>query len=217
MPGKHVHFSSEVSKIPPTPSPSYSSTSLPSSYGPVTPPPNQYIPSQLYSPDASAAQINPVLDLSNTGYPHLLFDVSLPVANVRPSNPSLPPNTLGEYATSPPLPSLIITHPQLMSSKIIVTPATGRYVLVSDVLQKIYSYLRSDENVASDYNVLPPDMQGRVQAAYMSRYRRIPDASSRQLEKSKLLKRVDFLTGFTKFMGLSKTVKGSNVWQLNVS
>jgi hypothetical protein len=56
-----------------------------------------------------------------------------------------------------------------------------------------------------------------VDKAYYRRCGCIEDPDSRQLEESKGVKRVDFLMGRNRFLGLSGTLKGPDIWELNVS
>ncbi|KAJ7293885.1 hypothetical protein C8J57DRAFT_1270279 [Mycena rebaudengoi] len=210
MPGKHVHFSTDVN-FPSTPSPTYSSSSLPSSYGPWTPPAfTPYLPT-----NGGIPAMHPVLCPAST--PHLVFDVTLPAENVKP-NPSYPlsPNILLADATSPPLPSIVLTLPQLPRWPIIIKPSEGKSVRVMDVIHGIYTSLRLGA-AAADFQALPPHIQSLVTGAFVRRYTRMPDGTSAKLEKSKGLKRVDFLGAGVKFVGLSKSMEGPNVWQLHLS
>ncbi|KAJ6627002.1 hypothetical protein B0H10DRAFT_1780465 [Mycena sp. CBHHK59/15] len=212
MPGKHVHFSEDVS-FPPTPSPTFSSNSLPSSYGPLTPPPfnsNQYLPAN------GVPMIHPTLAPA-TPMPYLLFDVTLPAENVKPSpNARLSQGIIFEAATSPPLPSILVVHPQIPRWPIIITPSEGKYVRVCDVLAGIYKSLRTSAGEA-DFQALPASAQAEVTAAFKRRFQRMPDPASMKLENKKGLKWVDFLGSAVRFVGLSKAAEGPNVWQLHLS
>ncbi|KAJ7767515.1 hypothetical protein DFH07DRAFT_808771 [Mycena maculata] len=205
MPGKHVHFSEDV-HFPPTPSPSYTVTSLPSSYGPVTPPQNTYLPM------TGMPAIHPVLEFTGCA-PPLSFDVTLPVQNVKPSTNIFSPNILYENATAPAVASLVITHPRLLWD-ITIRPSEGKCVRVCDVLSGIYTSLRQQAS-GTDYESLPSHTaKSEVTAAFARRWMRIPDPAAKSVEKSKGLKRVDFLGSTVTFGGLSRSQSGPNYWNL---
>ncbi|KAJ7226088.1 hypothetical protein GGX14DRAFT_642808 [Mycena pura] len=214
MPGipKHVRFSDNVVS---TPSPAFSLASLPSSYGPLTPPQAAF---NAYLPMTGVAAVNPVLTFAGPmAPPHLSFDVTLPAANVRPSkrNMNMDSSILLQPATNPPLPMLILTHPRLRTWKIQITPAEGGgYVRVIDVLEGIYASLRQ-QATAADYESLPSrDAQRDVTGAFTRRWSLMPDAAGRSLEKAKGLKRVDFLGSTFMFAGLVQSQQGPNYWDL---
>ncbi|KAJ7922936.1 hypothetical protein B0H13DRAFT_1194682 [Mycena leptocephala] len=207
MPGKHVHFSEDV-VFPPTPSPSYSVTSLPSSYGPFTPPQNAF---NAYLPSATGVALHCVL--ASGPNPYLFFDVTLPHQNVK-LNPNIPSRVLYEPATTPPLPSLVILNSDLRW-RITIQPMEGKFVRVIDVLSGIYTSLRQ-QATSSDFEALPPIAQRAVTAAFTHRWTRIPDHSAKAVERSKGLKRVDFLGGKVTFAGLSPSQMG-NCWTLTVT
>ncbi|KAJ7651988.1 hypothetical protein DFH06DRAFT_1331207 [Mycena polygramma] len=203
MPGKHVHFSEDV-VFPPTPSPSYSVSSLPSSYGPYTPPQNNaYLPGAAFT-------THPVLGWAGPT-PYLSFDVTLPHGNVQPTK-NIPPSVLHEQATSPPLSSLVLVHPSL-PWQIAVHATRGRAVTVSDVLSGIYTSLRQQAS-AAEYGSLTPVRQKEVTAAYTRRWTRMPNPSGQAVEKAKGLKRVDFLGPTVAFAGISQSQMGPNCWNL---
>ncbi|KAJ6569582.1 hypothetical protein B0H19DRAFT_1136126, partial [Mycena capillaripes] len=187
----------------------YSVTSLPSSYGPYTPPQNTF---NAYLPAAGVA-IHPVLSFAGPT-PYLFFDVTLPHQNVKPST-QLSPSVLYEAATTPSLPSLVLVHPRLRW-QIAIQPSEGKYVRVVDVLSGIYTSLRQ-QATASDFEALPRSAQSEITAAFSRRFSRMPDPSGKAVEKSKGLKRVDFLGSSITFAGLSKSQMGHNCWDLLLS
>jgi len=70
----------------------------------------------------------------------------------------------------------------------------------------------------AEYGSLPSqDAILDVNTAYYRRCGRIEDFDSRRLEEGKGVKRVDFLMGRNRFLGLSGTLKGPDIWELNVS
>ncbi|KAL0956229.1 hypothetical protein HGRIS_002385 [Hohenbuehelia grisea] len=214
MPGKHVHF-----EFPATPSPTYSSSSLPSSYGPMTPPPiSQFGSSASYKSTiplpAVPTQVHPALGFSSA--PLLNWDTSCLPTTASPYHSSLSPTILGESAFNPCLPYVTIISAYL-PWKITVKPTSGKYVRVMDVLDAIYRGLRLNVS-GPEFEALPSmEAKKRVNAAYHRRCARIADAAARSVEQGKGVKRIDFLAEHNKFMGLSSTPYGPQTWTLNVS
>ncbi|KAJ6519271.1 hypothetical protein C8R45DRAFT_16633 [Mycena sanguinolenta] len=215
MPGKHVRFTDD-DVVFPTPSPTFSATSsLPSSYGgPMTPPngPNLYMPLNMGVP----AAIHPVLEFTQGTIPPLFFDVTLPAENVKPSTNNIPQQVLGIPATNQQLSTLVLVHPRLGKWRINVQPAGGKVVLVQDVLNAIYTSLRQQASGA-DFESLPPAAQIEVTAAFTRRWTRMPTPQTQKIEKSKGLKRVDFLGSTVTFAGLLRSQFGPNCWELMLS
>ncbi|PFH49078.1 hypothetical protein AMATHDRAFT_5224 [Amanita thiersii Skay4041] len=124
---------------------------------------------------------------------------------------------LAEPATSPPVQSMTIVSPHLLW-KIRVAPrsTSKRFITVADVLNAIYENLRTNITGA-EFAALPTEKDmARATSAYKQRYRRQRDSRAYEEEKKKGMKRVDFLMGFTRFMGISYAGLGSNYWMLNV-
>lgn len=234
MPGKHVRFSShKFVKLftPPTPSPCYSQSTLPSEDSPITPPSMLApLPGPKYSkygyqkpstslppPAPRPIRINPLLALA---YPSQInYDLTRHPVSLTHTARQHPPSAraLSESAVTPPMPYLTLVTP-LLPWRVSVTPQrNGVYVTVYDVLSCLYTSLRT--NVAgSEYHALQSDTERRrVGASYEARYRRIRDAREYRYEKTQGLKRVDFLMGRVRFEGLSKSSQGPDVWVINVS
>ncbi|KAF7320138.1 hypothetical protein MKEN_00798300 [Mycena kentingensis (nom. inval.)] len=194
-----------------TPSPSYSVSSLPSSSGPMTPP-------FQYQPMVAAPHPHLVLQPTGHNTPNLLYNVSLPAANVVPSkiNAHMPQSVMLESATSPALSSVRIVHPRLGTKwAIVVTPASGNFVRVADVLEGIYASLRQNASSA-DYDCLPEHAKKEVTAAFQRRYHQMPDPTMQQMEKHKGLKRVDFLGATVAFHGLVPSTAVPGAFELCV-
>ena len=209
MPGKHVHFASDA--FPDTPSPTFSSTSLPSSGGPRTP------VSAAGSTIAGhvLASIHPLLRVTQPS-PMLKYDVSQPPSTIKPSVLTIPPHVLSELATTPPMPSMVIRCPHLPWT-ITILPTNTKYVTVRDVFDGIYRSLRHAV-LEAEFQCLPSaEAKYSVNNAYTRRYKRLDDPQVRELEKSKGVKRVDFLGERTLFTGLSSTMEGPHVWFLSLS
>ncbi|KAF8879373.1 hypothetical protein BD779DRAFT_1612904 [Infundibulicybe gibba] len=229
---KHVHFAPTnilYSPIPPTPSPLSSSSSLPSETSDVsTPPPVHYTQSRYpHSPYPLSSEIKPETFLTNMQIHYILafspyskplvdYDISFHPSSVEEQ---FPPDSLSEPATNPSLPSLLITCPhfQWQIQVLPSSPQPGSFVTVSDVLNTLYTALRLAVH-PMEYGSLPSGEATRdVDAAYYRRCGRISEPRARQIEENKGVKRVDFLAGKTRFLGLAWTMKGPDIWELNVS
>jgi hypothetical protein len=208
MPGKHVHFASDG---PNTPSPTFSSTSLPSSGGPQT-------PVSAAGPRIAGyalASIHPLLGITQPS-PMMKYDVSQPPSTIKPNVLTISPHALNELATTPPIPSMIIRCPHLPWT-ITILPTNSKYVTVRDVFDGIYRSLRHAV-LEAEFQCLPSaEAKYSVNNAYNRRYKRIVDPKVREIEKIKGLKRVDFLGERTLFTGLSSTMEGPHVWFLSMS
>ncbi|KAF9268424.1 hypothetical protein L218DRAFT_853818 [Marasmius fiardii PR-910] len=163
--------------------------------------------------------------------PAIHYDLSLPFSIIEqsPSN-----SVMAEPATEPPVSSLRITCPMMKWTITVIPPPSiispsvlqpsvrrspVRYVTVLDVLMA----LLRDMNIpvtSSEYQALPsPDTTTKVNQAYFHRCRSIPDPASRRVEEARGVKRVDFLMGRNKFLGLSSRTSmrnGETIWELNV-
>jgi len=204
MPGKHVHFASDA--FPDTPSSTYSSLSPPSSAGPRTP---------VSAAGFVLARVHPVLATTQPA-PMLHYDVSYPPSTITPNVPTVAPHVFNELATTPPVPSMVIRCPHLPWT-ITILPTNTKHVTVRDVFDGIYRSLRLMA-LKAEFDCLPsPEAKHRVNNAYVRRYKRIDDSETRQHEKAKGLKRVDFLGEHTIFTGLSSTMEGPHVWLLSMS
>ncbi|KIK54932.1 hypothetical protein GYMLUDRAFT_176439 [Collybiopsis luxurians FD-317 M1] len=178
------------------------------------------IPSSLLEP---FMRIHYVLAFSPYQLPPLTYDLS---AHPSVVSSYLSADILSEPATNPPVSSLTITCPHL-SWEFPIAPMTrssrkGNYVSILDVLHALYRGLRTTVHPV-EYEAIPsPEIVNNVNEAYFSRCESISDAKARQEEQAKGVKRVDFLMGRNRFLGLSATKAsrnggGSMVWELNVS
>jgi len=224
MPSKHVRFSrtTTVHSLP-SPSPAFSVSTLPSSAGPLTPP---SAPTMLPGPTPYTISLpaGPAPKYLGSMRPHALLalppSINYDVGN-HPSTASvqhlpLSMRSLSEPATRPPLPSLTIVMSRLPWS-VYVTPSHGTFVSVSDVLSAIYRTLRV-QITQSEFHSLPsPTDARRVSQTYEQRYKRLRGTVAYAEEKRGGVRRIDFLMGCTRFIGLSMTRQGPDVWCLNVS
>ncbi|CAA7261295.1 unnamed protein product [Cyclocybe aegerita] len=218
-------------------SPALSVSSLPSSSSPdLRTPPNEededyqpavyprtpYTTHQDLFPDlaipvpvSKPIQIHFLLAFSPFSEPAVNYDLSLPPTIV---DGQYPPSAFAESATSPPLPSLLITHPLLKYCLEVVPAASvaGSYVSVMDVLNSLYKELRLPIHPVEYAELTDVEVRHAVDAAYYSRCGRIRDVEARIKEERKGIKKVDLLMGRTRFMGLSGTMNGPETWELNV-
>ncbi|KAH7887214.1 hypothetical protein F5I97DRAFT_1119575 [Phlebopus sp. FC_14] len=219
MPGKHVRFDDEVvffSPQPPTPSPTLTESSLPSSAGPYTPP-QQYLPPPPPLPIGPVA-IHPLLAFHPYVAP-TLYDVTLPphtlAANARSSPTTLPPHILDEPATQPSMNTLTLIS-DMLPWRLTIHPSR-HYVSVLDVFHALYPFLRQPVS-AAEFKTLPSqEARDEVALAFHTRCRRSVSHEGYEEQKAKGVKRVDFLMGRNRFMGLSSTKIGPDVWVLNVA
>ncbi|KAJ7239027.1 hypothetical protein B0H12DRAFT_958105, partial [Mycena haematopus] len=135
--------------------------------------------------------------------PPLCFDVTLPTQNVRLSS-TISPQVLVSPATNQHLSTLVLAHPRLGRWRITVQPTEGKVVRVQDVLDAIYTSLRQ-QATGDDFESLPPAAQVEVNAAFTRRWMRMPNPQTQKIERSKGLKRVDFLGSTVTFAGLLKS------------
>ncbi|THU86052.1 hypothetical protein K435DRAFT_783020, partial [Dendrothele bispora CBS 962.96] len=115
---------------------------------------------------------------------------------------------LSEPAITPPVSSLNLSVPHMSPHwRIIVTPANGVFVTLSDVFAAIYYTLRTPVTESEYRAIRNPDDLKRVNKAYVERYRKVGErARDRYVgEKEKMngVRRVDFLAGQTRFEGIS--------------
>ncbi|KAG5645978.1 hypothetical protein DXG03_004770 [Asterophora parasitica] len=204
----------------PTPSPSLSSSSLPSSSDPPTPPvkttplihPRSTYKvklSPLPSPPLDEMHIHFLLAFTPFGAPALLYHITTPPTFLLGSQMS--PDTFHEPATEPSLRSLTIIYPSLLSPITVISGDVG-HVTLSDVLHAVYHQLRIPTTTA-EYKSLHGDTREYVDIAYFLRCKHSGD-ETRQLKRG--VKRVDLLMGRNRFFGLSATLHGPDIWELNI-
>jgi hypothetical protein len=120
-------------------------------------------------------------------------------------------------ATYPALPALTVLCRHI-TWPISVFPSqfTG-FVSVLDVFMSVHTSLRLSARRA-EYDALPSgDVRQGVDNAYFRRCELLADEEQRRTEAAQGVKRVDFLGGKTRFLGLSGPVEGAHVWELNVA
>lgn len=221
MPGRHVHFAEDNTYH----SPASPLTTLPVSSAPIIPPklpgPTPYDIS--HPPVYGLKRIKPILKengmrlhalLTHAYDPAVNYDLKCPPSTISTHHPSLSTHTLSDPATSPPRSKITIVSPHLPWLFVIQSGHTD-FVSVSDVLSALYHNLRINVTSKEFISLLTPRDQQYVTAAYDDRCKELRDLRMREDEKQQGIKRVDFLMGQTRFMGL--TSSGSGVWILHSS
>ena len=157
--------------------------------------------------------LHPFLQVSSS--PPIIYDLTQPTSMLYSLHYGIPRSALRERATSPPVQTLRIISPRFPWI-ITVFPSTYHYLTINDVLDGIYRALRAGIT-HHEFNALPTDRDiRRVSRAYEERYRRIRSQREYQEEKSRGVRRVDFLMEHTKFRGLSPA-PGRDTWVLNTT
>ncbi|KAJ2915791.1 hypothetical protein MD484_g4639, partial [Candolleomyces efflorescens] len=197
----------------------------PSHYVAKYPSPQQYAPpqrSKTLPPQASAPthspklKIHPYLESSSSRHPAIVYDLLDPPSQASRHHHTLSPSALSDPATSPPTQMLTIQFPNLPGSwELRITGSSSRgYVTLGDVLERIYGDLRQSIT-QREWESLRRSEQARTREAYENRYRRYRTQAVYLKEKAGGMKRIDFLLGKTKFLGLSRASKRGEVWAMN--
>lgn len=229
MPGKHVRFSrTKLVHSPATPPMSFASLSPASSNAPLTPPviahglpgPSPYglafksTYSSLPPPQPKyPAHIrpHPLLDSSS-----MFFDMREHPSYITYHQAPLSSRMLSESAFTQPIRTITITTAHLKLT-IRISASNGSYLTLRDVLDGMYNALRKNITPA-EFNALPtPKDRQRATREYENRYRRLRSSSAYEEEKRQGMKRVDFLMGMTRFVGLSSSGHGPDSWVLSHS
>ncbi|KAE9390593.1 hypothetical protein BT96DRAFT_925783 [Gymnopus androsaceus JB14] len=227
MPGKHVRFSSISTAYPASvPSLSYSVPSAPSSSWPPTPPSHSSgLPSSHYAysrPQPKRSHSYPLPTrvhslLTYSHHPAIKYDVSLSTSTITASHRGLSATSFSEPAVYPPVSSFVIQIPHHTWSISVYASYNGQYITVNDVFAAVYNSLRTSVS-SSEYRAIPSKKDAeKVRKAYEMRYRRLRDRYAYESEKQQGVKRVDFLNGHTRFLGLATSNHGSGVWVLYLS
>jgi hypothetical protein len=244
---KHVRFaiSNVYHSAPPTPSPAFSDISLPEPEFLLTPP--TFTTLLPPAPEPFVMRIHGTLAYRPAVNPILAWDISSPPANALPVgalgvSPSQFRPVLAEAATNPPLPEMTILTAHLpykitiragvangasspWTPQNVPLPMPGmpsspsaQHVTVYDVMVGLYTFLRIPLSPA-EYAALSQPHQQALAAAFGRRVSQVQDPAQRQLEHSKGVKRIDYLSaaGRTGFLGIGATKKGNDIWVLNLA
>lgn len=240
--GRRVHFIDPATNdvfypdmltspvIPPTPSPTYSLSSLPSSPLPSTPGSSRpyCVPLPPVGPYIVVQQVHPAIAYQSRIAP-LHFDVTVAPSQLTSSIPRTPGT--GMWSPRPPVqqspltgrsPSPVrfelslldepVTYPHMTSiilfsdllpwsTRVEAETPTG-VVTIFDVLRTLHAALRTPISM-SEWNSLPVQTQSSVSAAFYHRLGGIRDHSLREKQLKKGVRRLDFLLGNTKLLGIA--------------
>ena len=213
---KNLFYSPRQTVSSPTPVPT---PITPPSTGYGLPGPSPYVVSYASSnppmssvPYASHIYAHPILDSSSITYDLIEHPSTILTHN----GYSLSVRTFREPATTPPLPYLTVTCIHLPWT-IKVYASNAVYVSLEDVFDSIYRNLRTNITGAEFNLFSKQDDQRRATRAYEKRYRRHRNTRAYEEEKRGGMKRVDFLMGHTKFLGLSNNSRHPDEWQLRIA
>ena len=205
-----------------TPTLSFSSSTIPSSSGMITPPsatrPIPYVPS--YTPPKpsmpSSRYLGPVRPHSYLDTSGVTWDLRDHQSAASRNHHSISSRALCEPATNPPLPFITISsshRPWFVK----VYASNNSFVTVEDVLSSIYRSLRTNITPSEFNTFQSPTDQRRATRAYEQRYRRQRSVRVYEEEKRGGMKRVDFLMGHTQFLGISNESRRPEEWRLHVT
>jgi len=204
MPGKRVRFETGG-----TPSPTFSSSTLPSSPGPVTPPPLGIGSPYHTAPLPIVAHT--VLAVPQT--PFWNWDMSYPTQTITPRT-NLPSDIWTQAATQPAVGSMDIICKFLPWRITIYPRLQGSYVTVADVFDGLHRAL-SISVTAAEFELLPTaDEKHAVNNAFLRRCKRRSTYALQVSEQKSGIRRVDFLRGRSEFGGLEYSKEG---WKLVLS
>jgi hypothetical protein len=121
-----------------------------------------------------------------------------------PTAPGFEPALLDEPATYPHLSSITLVSDLLPWSIHVEasTSPTVPVVTIYDVLQTLHITLRIPI-APCEWDNVPPTVQSLISAAFYYRIDGIRNSSSRETQRRKGVRRLDFLTGRTRLIGLS--------------
>jgi hypothetical protein len=167
---------------------------------------------------ASSLSMNRVLRFALK--PHISFDLHVHPSTIAtlPDHRPLSLYTLSEPATQPPLPLITVVSPHFPWSITVTPPLPNKakkYITVSDVLVTLHRTLNLSVT-PDEHNSIPSGAVSRVNAEYERRLKNITSRREREAERRKGIKRIDFLIGRYRFLGLSKMGKDPEVFVLNV-
>ncbi|KAG6827730.1 hypothetical protein H0H87_003767 [Tephrocybe sp. NHM501043] len=158
---------------------------------------------------AKPTRLHPLLQSSSS--PLLNFDLRQSPSTITSHYKGISLRGFTEPATQPPLPSITIVSPHLPWTATVYPSRHGTYVTVGDVIDELHHFLRKQIS-AKEWNSLPSEKdRRRVTDAYERRYRRISSSRDYDDEKTRGVRRVDFLMGLNKFMGLAPSAEGPGV------
>ncbi|KAJ7781577.1 hypothetical protein B0H16DRAFT_1498918 [Mycena metata] len=198
------------------PSPIYAYSSSSASPWPTTTPSplNHSRPLYAHAPLPSLnAELHPALAPSR----HMMaLDVDV---SYDPAYWTLSPRVLAELAISPGLPCITIVF--FPGWETTIRPSSSKfpaYVTVADVLTGVYRYLHRQAEPEELERVPPPNMFSAHQA-FTRRCNELArvDPTAARSEARRGLRRIDFLSGKSRFAGLIQTQYSPDKWQFSAS
>ena len=227
-PNKHaVHFldprTNEVvypDEIPPTPSPSFSINSLPSSPLPPTPSSSGLRFRCVSLPQVETCsqipQVNPAISYDGMTMPVLQLDVTVgpprfskysppsaersPLTGHTPSQTTLDHSLLSELAVFPPMDSIKLISNQFPWFTEVRSSVNG--VTLFDIWQTLHDKLRTPIS-KGEWSMISQAQQAFVSKAFYLRVEQIPDSTLKEKQHRKGVRRLDFLFGHTKLLGIT--------------
>jgi len=219
--------------LPPTPSPTFSIYSLPSSPLPSTPGSSRpyYVPLPPAATYGMVRHVHPAVSYSGR-IPPLYLDVTVAPSQLVDSVPQKPDkgrwfsmcsrpsahqspltgrsaspvlfelSLLDEPVTYPHMTSIVLLSDLLPWSTRVEAAMSGDVVTIFDVLQTLHTVLRIPIS-KSEWNSLSAHTQDAVSTAFYHRLGGIRDHSLREKQLNKGVRRLDFLLGNTKLLGIS--------------
>ncbi|KAJ7858353.1 hypothetical protein B0H14DRAFT_662084 [Mycena olivaceomarginata] len=170
-------------------------------------------PRKGHIPVQGRTQIHSLLAFTPSRPPTVDYDLSHPLRTIAPQ---LTPSFFNP-ATYPSLPALTVLCRNLTWPITVFPSQLTGFVSVLDVFMSVHTSLRIAARRV-EYDTLPSgDVRRGVDNAYFRRCELLADEEERTREALQGVKRVDFLGGKTRFLGLSGPVEGEHVWELNVS
>ncbi|KAF9645925.1 hypothetical protein BDM02DRAFT_3063862, partial [Thelephora ganbajun] len=109
---------------------------------------------------------------------------------------------LDEPVAYPHMTSIVLFSDLLPWSTRVEAPTPGDVVTIFDVLQTLHTVLRTPIS-KSEWNSLSAHTQDSVSTAFYHRLGGIRDRSAREKQLKKGVRRLDFLLGNTKLLGIS--------------
>ena len=219
--------------LPPTPSPTFSASSFPSPPQPTTPSSSlsYYVPLPPVGVHDMIQHVHPAVSYSGR-VPPLYFDITVAPSQLpdtvpqqskkrgwfpkcsRPSVQQSPLtgrtaspvrfdlSLLEEPVTYPHMTSVVLFSDLLPWSTRVEAAMPGDVVTIFDVLQTLHTALRTPIS-KSEWNSLSAYTQNSVSAAFYRRLGGVRDHSSREKQLGKGVRRLDFLLGNTKLLGIA--------------
>jgi hypothetical protein len=219
--------------IPQTPSPTFSVSSFPSPPQPTTPSSSRsyYAPLPPLATYGMVQRVHPAVSYSGR-VPPLYFDVTVAPSQLADTVPQKPSkggwfskcsrpsarqspltgrsaspvrfelSLLDEPVTYPHMNSIVLFSDLLPWSTRVEAATPDDVVTIFDVLQTLHTVLRIPIS-KSEWNSLSAHAQDSISAAFYRRLGGIRDHSSREKQLKKGVRRLDFLLGSTKLLGIS--------------